>query len=162
MTKTTGLNRAVARGYLDAASSEPLHPAAREVLLSALDSGFADPLRDELLAAGARVYGHDPYFDAEHLRRLGFEPYDLDHPEPIRVAVLQEALHPGGRIPADRAPLVDRAPLGDRGRWCSCARRKGIARYSWCDEAIWAGHIGWSCPFAGPDSRAHQNCPVWA
>ena len=45
MTKTTGLNRAVARGYLDAASSEPLHPAAREVLLSALDSGFADPLR---------------------------------------------------------------------------------------------------------------------
>jgi cysteine desulfurase len=32
-------------GYLDAASSEPLHPAAREVLLSALDAGFADPLR---------------------------------------------------------------------------------------------------------------------
>ena len=32
-------------GYLDAASSEPLHPAAREVLLSALDAGYADPLR---------------------------------------------------------------------------------------------------------------------
>jgi cysteine desulfurase len=33
------------RGYLDAASAEPLHPAAREVLLSALDSGWADPAR---------------------------------------------------------------------------------------------------------------------
>jgi cysteine desulfurase len=33
------------RAYLDAASSEPLHPAAREVLLSAVDSGWADPAR---------------------------------------------------------------------------------------------------------------------
>ena len=49
-------------------------------------------LRDELLAAGARVYGHDPFFDAEHLRGVGFEPYDLDAPIPVRVAVLQ-ALH---------------------------------------------------------------------
>ncbi|HET7689506.1 MAG TPA: aminotransferase class V-fold PLP-dependent enzyme [Nocardioidaceae bacterium] len=31
--------------YLDAVSTEPLHPAAREVLLSALDQGYADPLR---------------------------------------------------------------------------------------------------------------------
>ncbi|HSJ20441.1 MAG TPA: aminotransferase class V-fold PLP-dependent enzyme [Nocardioidaceae bacterium] len=45
MTKTTGEDRAGSGGYLDAASSEPLHPAAREVLLSALDAGFADPLR---------------------------------------------------------------------------------------------------------------------
>lgn len=33
------------RVYLDAASSEPLHPAARETLLAALDSGWADPSR---------------------------------------------------------------------------------------------------------------------
>jgi cysteine desulfurase len=32
-------------GYLDSASTEPLHPAAREVLLAALDSGYADPRR---------------------------------------------------------------------------------------------------------------------
>ena len=32
-------------GYLDAGSAEPLHPAARETLLAALDAGFADPLR---------------------------------------------------------------------------------------------------------------------
>ena len=32
-------------GYLDAASAEPLHPAARAALLSALDEGWADPAR---------------------------------------------------------------------------------------------------------------------
>jgi cysteine desulfurase len=31
--------------YLDAASSEPLHPAARDVLQQALETGYADPLR---------------------------------------------------------------------------------------------------------------------
>ncbi len=35
--------------YLDAASTEPLHPAARATLLTALDEGWADP---------ARRYGH--------------------------------------------------------------------------------------------------------
>lgn len=30
-------------GYLDAASSQPLHPKARETFLAALDNGFADP-----------------------------------------------------------------------------------------------------------------------
>ncbi|MGY2704107.1 cysteine desulfurase [Nocardioides sp. HB32] len=34
-----------ASGYLDAASSEPLHPAARETLAAALDRGYADPRR---------------------------------------------------------------------------------------------------------------------
>jgi cysteine desulfurase len=33
------------RTYLDAASAESLHPAAREMLLSAVDSGWADPVR---------------------------------------------------------------------------------------------------------------------
>jgi cysteine desulfurase len=45
VTNATGPSGAVTNGYLDAASSEPLHPAAREVLLSALDAGYADPLR---------------------------------------------------------------------------------------------------------------------
>ncbi|MGH2601562.1 MAG: cysteine desulfurase, partial [Dehalococcoidia bacterium] len=31
--------------YFDAASTEPLHPAAREALLLALDEGWADPAR---------------------------------------------------------------------------------------------------------------------
>ncbi|TCO35271.1 cysteine desulfurase [Kribbella steppae] len=33
------------RAYLDAAAAESLHPAAREMLLSAVDSGWADPVR---------------------------------------------------------------------------------------------------------------------
>jgi cysteine desulfurase len=33
------------RGHLDAASTEPLHPAAREVLAEAYDAGWADPAR---------------------------------------------------------------------------------------------------------------------
>jgi UDP-N-acetyl-D-mannosaminuronic acid dehydrogenase len=58
-----------------------------DVREDAFSSAFG--LRDELLAAGARVYAHDPYFDDEHLRELGFEPYDLAHPEPVKVAILQ-------------------------------------------------------------------------
>src|SRR4051794_3135346 len=42
--------------YLDAASTEPLHPAAREALLTALDDGWADP---------ARLYG-----EARRVRQL--------------------------------------------------------------------------------------------
>lgn len=60
-----------------------------DVREDAFSSAFR--LRDELLAAGARVYGHDPYYDADHLRSVGFEPYDLEAPEPIRVAILQAA-----------------------------------------------------------------------
>jgi nucleotide sugar dehydrogenase len=60
-----------------------------DVKEDAFSSAFR--LRDELLAAGARVFGHDPYFDADHLRGLGFEPYELGSGEPIRVAVLQAA-----------------------------------------------------------------------
>jgi nucleotide sugar dehydrogenase len=78
-------------------------------------------LRDELLAAGARVFGHDPLFDADHLRRLGFEPYDLAAPEPIRVAVLQAAHDtyrsmdpaaiPGLELFVDGRNAVDREPF---------------------------------------------------
>lgn len=41
--------------YLDQASGEPLHPAAREVLLQALDRGYADPRRLHRQAREARL-----------------------------------------------------------------------------------------------------------
>lgn len=44
-------NLSALAGYLDAASTEPLHPAAREALLRALDGAWADPAR---LYGGAR------------------------------------------------------------------------------------------------------------
>lgn len=42
-------------GYLDSASSEPLHPAAREAVLAALDRGYADPRRLHPPARDARL-----------------------------------------------------------------------------------------------------------
>lgn len=42
-------------GYLDSASSEPLHPAAREAMLAALDQGYADPRRLHTPARNARL-----------------------------------------------------------------------------------------------------------
>jgi cysteine desulfurase len=42
-------------GYLDAASAEPLHPAARDALLAALDRGWADPRRLHAEARTARL-----------------------------------------------------------------------------------------------------------
>lgn len=41
--------------YLDSASSEPLHPAAREVLLAAVEQGYADPRRLHRPARNARL-----------------------------------------------------------------------------------------------------------
>lgn len=41
--------------YLDTASSEPLHPAARQVLLAAVDQGYADPRRLHGSARTARL-----------------------------------------------------------------------------------------------------------
>ena len=41
--------------YLDSASSEPLHPAAREALLAALDQGYADPRRLHRPGRNARL-----------------------------------------------------------------------------------------------------------
>lgn len=44
-----------ARTYLDAISSEPLHPAAREAWLAAAEQGYADPLRLHSPARSARL-----------------------------------------------------------------------------------------------------------
>jgi cysteine desulfurase len=42
-------------GYLDAASTAPLHPAARDALLAALDQGWADPSRRYHQARRSRI-----------------------------------------------------------------------------------------------------------
>jgi nucleotide sugar dehydrogenase len=60
-----------------------------DVREDAFSSAFA--LRDALAAAGARVHGHDPYFDAQHLRERGFEPWETGSPAPMRLAILQAA-----------------------------------------------------------------------
>jgi UDP-N-acetyl-D-mannosaminuronic acid dehydrogenase len=88
-----------------------------DVREDAFSSAFR--LREELQAAGARVYGHDPYFSAEHLAEMGFEPYDLANPVPVEVAIVQ-AGHaayaeldpraiPGLRLLVDGRNVLDRS-----------------------------------------------------
>ena len=60
-----------------------------DVREDAFSSAFR--LRDELRAAGAVVRAHDPYFSPEHIAGLGFMPYELGDPTPVRAAVLQAA-----------------------------------------------------------------------
>jgi nucleotide sugar dehydrogenase len=90
-----------------------------DVREDAFSSAFR--LRDELEAGGARVLGHDPHFDADHLRKAGFEPWDPADPAPVRVAVVQAAhaeyleLDPGA-IPGLEL-IVDGRNALDRGRW---------------------------------------------
>ncbi|MDQ4036039.1 MAG: nucleotide sugar dehydrogenase [Chloroflexota bacterium] len=111
-------------GSLDGQNVLVLGVAYRgDVREDAFSSAFL--LRDELLAAGASVYGHDPYYDADHLRDHGFEPYDLEAPEPIRVAVLQAAHEayremvpgaiPGLELFVDGRNAIDREPFDRAG-----------------------------------------------
>ena len=119
-------------GSLDAQPVLILGVAYRgDVREDAFSSAFR--LRDELHAAGARVYGHDPYFDDDHLTRLGFEPYDLDAPASVRVAILQAAHAayaeldpsrlPGLELFVDGRNALDRSPFEAAG-----VRYVGIGR----------------------------------
>ena len=89
-----------------------------DVREDAFSSAFR--LRDELLQAGARVYGHDPYFSAEHLRERGFEPYDFERPVPVRAAVVQAGHAVYGEMDLTMIPqlelLVDGRNALDRAR----------------------------------------------
>ena len=90
-----------------------------DVREDAFSSAFR--LRDELRAAGATVYGHDPYFTVEHLRTAGFEPYDLANPIAVRGAIVQaphaayRALDfadlPGLEVVIDGRNALDRASI---------------------------------------------------
>ena len=102
-----------------------------DVREDAFSSAFR--LRDELLAAGARVHAHDPYFEPEHLRSLGFEPYELGSGVPVRVAILQAAHEayrnldpgtlPGLELFLDGRNAVERGPWEQAG-----VRYVGIGR----------------------------------
>ncbi len=90
-------------------------------------------LREALVAAGATVHGHDPYFDAEHLLHRGFVPYDFAAPAPVRAAIVQAAHSayrdldpaaiPGLEVLVDGRNAVDRARFEEAG-----VRYLGIGR----------------------------------
>jgi nucleotide sugar dehydrogenase len=96
-----------------------------DVREDAFSSAFR--LRDELLAAGALVYAHDPYFDADHLRRLGFEPYDLAAPAAVKVAILQAAHAAYGDLEPAALPGLELMVDGRNGLDRERYRRAGVA-----------------------------------
>jgi cysteine desulfurase len=123
--------------YWDAASSEPLHPAARKAFLAALDQGYADPRRlhragrsarlllDNARAAVAEALGvraDEVSFTASgtaavHAGLLGLhrgarEPGRIAHSAVEHSSVLHAADWAGGGValPVDRLGRVEVAP----------------------------------------------------
>jgi nucleotide sugar dehydrogenase len=94
-----------------------------DVREDAFSSAFR--LRDELRAAGAKVYAHDPFFEPAHLEQMGFRPFDLDAPRDVALAILQAghaAYHdldpsalPGLRLFVDGRNALDPARFREAG-----------------------------------------------
>jgi UDP-N-acetyl-D-mannosaminuronic acid dehydrogenase len=84
-------------------------------------------LRDELAAAGAVVHGHDPYFNAEHLAGLGFRPYDLDAPTPVRAAIVQAAHRAYQSLDLRRIPGLELLVDGRNALDPAAVRAAGVA-----------------------------------
>ncbi len=76
------------RTELDTASSEPLHPAAREALLAALDQGYADPRRLHRPGRNARLL-------LDNARAVVAESLDLRADEVSFTGSGTEAVHRG-------------------------------------------------------------------
>ena len=138
------------RGYLDAASTEPLHPAAREVLAEAYDAGWADPARlygssrrarmlldnaREIVAAAIGARPDEVSFtgsgtQAVHLAVLGTSAARSRAGHHLVVSAVEHSsvLHAAGRVPAadvhqvavDRAGLVDAAAFAEALRDDTC------------------------------------------
>ena len=96
-----------------------------DVREDAFSSAFR--LRDELLAAGAVVHGHDPYFSPEHIAGLGFRPYDMDAPTPVRAAVLQAAHNAYRTIDLARIPGLELLVDGRNALDPAVVRASGVA-----------------------------------
>lgn len=85
--------------YLDAASSEPLHPAARETLLAAYDAGYADPRRLHHHARNARLL-------LDNARAVVAEALGVRDDEVTFTSSGTDAVHRGLLGLGDGAPIV--------------------------------------------------------
>jgi cysteine desulfurase len=125
----------VPEAYLDTASAEPLHPAAREILLRALDAGYADPRRlhqpgrrarlllDNARASVADTLGVSPDEVAftpsgTHAVHLGLLGLVGGRPAArvLASAVEHSAVMHAGRWHADRGGSFDTLPVDRVGR----------------------------------------------
>jgi cysteine desulfurase len=130
--------------YLDAASSEPLHPAARDALLAALEHGYADPRRlhgpgrnahllldnaREVVAEALRVRRDEVVFTSSGTRAVQLGLLGLAAARPARgrriahSAVEHQAVTDAAawwgtpiEVPVDATARVDVAALRDSAR----------------------------------------------
>lgn len=124
--------------YLDSASAEPLHPAAREVLLAAYERGFADPRR-------LHGPGRDARLLLDNARAVIAESLGVRPDEVVLTSSGTEAVHLAiaGARSALRDAIVAAAPI------------EHAAVLDACPEAVElsvdaGGHIaGGSAPDAG-------------
>jgi cysteine desulfurase len=103
--------------YLDTASAEPLHPAAREILLRALDAGYADPRRLHQPGRRARLLLDNAR--ASVADSLGASPDEVVFTPSGTHAVHLGLLglvtgRPGGRV---LASAVEHSAVMHAGRW---------------------------------------------
>ena len=141
----TGSFRSV---YLDTASSEPLHPAARDAMLAALDQGYADPRRLHAPARNARLI-------LDNAREAVAEALGVRRDEVSFTSSGTDAVHRGllglRRLPAaSRGALRGRALRGAARRWPGGADVRGRGR-SAVDRAAAGRPVerAWATPDVG-------------
>ena len=88
MTNAAQGSTAASPRYLDAASSEPLHPAARDTLLAAIEQGYADPRRLHRPGRNARLL-------LDNARAVVAEGLDVRPDEVTFTASGTDAVHRG-------------------------------------------------------------------
>jgi cysteine desulfurase len=108
--------------YLDAASAEPLHPAAREVLQAAVARGYADPRR-------LHGPGRDARLLLDNAREVVASVLGVRRDEVMFTTSGSAAVHGGllGLLPPGGAPVVATAvehqSVPDAARWSGVALR---------------------------------------
>ena len=116
MRKASASGQGSPAAYLDAASSEPLHPAARETLLAAYDRGYADPRR-------LHGPGRDARLLLDNARAVVAECLGVRADEVTFTSSGTEAVHRGvlglRRRPTDRVALaaVEHAAVAHAAAW---------------------------------------------
>jgi UDP-N-acetyl-D-mannosaminuronate dehydrogenase len=110
-------------GSLDGTRAVVLGVAYRGGVKESAFSGVF-PAVEALRARGARVRVHDPMYDDDELRRLGFEPYTLG--DDVDVAILQTDHSEYRELAPSALPgvklLVDGRAMTDAVRWSGVPR----------------------------------------
>ena len=79
------------------------------------------------------IHAHDPYYDDDHIRALGFEPWSFEDGTPVRVAILQAGHAVYREKEPDAIPglelILDGRNVLDRDRYeAAGVRHVGIGR----------------------------------